>query len=226
MEEWDFDNRRASAIDLLEELGTMLPDRAIGREISPRSKLPFKVMLLAGALAWRIDELGRAAFKSFDEQMHVAGILLTRAAMETTATLHELHRLVTGYQGGEIDSLDDRLMKGIFGSRNRDDRPDARSVLTDIDRVAKKIPAYRELYDELSEYAHPNDSGTTSAFAQVHSSGQAALFTPLGENPRRRAWTLIEALTTTLMLAVPLYGDLRSQLPAFAEKCEEDVRDL
>ncbi|WP_342248775.1 hypothetical protein [Sphingomonas sp. OTU376] len=225
MDEWDFEDRRASAGRLLEELDHLLPDQIRAQELSACSKLPFKVALLAGALAWRVDELGRGALGAYDDQMHVAGILLARATTETVATLRVLHELVTGYQGGDADALDARLMRGIFGSRTRDDRPSARNVLSDVDQVTKSIPEFRALYDELSEYAHPNDSGTTTAFAQIHPTGQAALFTPLGENARRRAWTLIEALVSALMLAVPLYGDIRSQLSAFAAKCEDDVRN-
>lgn len=225
MDDWNFDDRRASAETLLNELRDMLPKHIVARDVSPRSKLPFKALMLCGALVWRIEELGRSALRAYDDQMHVSGILLARAVVETTAVLYVLHRVVSDYAGGEADSLDERLMRGIFGSRNRDDRPDARSILSDIDRVAKTLPDFRAMYDELSEYAHPNDSGTASAFAQLHRSGQAAMFTPLGENARRRAWTLIESLTASLLLAAPIYSDFRSQIPGFSRKCEDDLQN-
>jgi hypothetical protein len=117
-------------------------------------------------------------------------------------------------------------MTSIFGTRNRDDRPKARNILSDVDRVAKRGPAFPHLYDELSEYAHPNDSGTVTAFVRMDPGGQAALFTTLGEDAERRAWTLIESLSTTLMLAVALYADLNDLLPTFAKKCEADIDGL
>lgn len=223
MRDRDFDDRRKSAGELMGELERMLPDRVVGKHVSPRSKLPFKVVMLAGALAWRTHQMARAALAAYDDQMHVAGILSTRAVMETMAALNTLHHLVTTYGGGDVDGLDERLMAGIFGSRNRDDRPKARNILSDIDRVAKRSPALRSLYDELSEYAHPNDSGTVTAFVRIDPNGQAALFTAMGEDPGRRAWTLIESLATTLALAVALYEDLREGLPAFSIRCEQDV---
>ncbi len=222
MDEWDFDDRRSSARDLIHELGRLLPERSVARAISRRSKMPFKVEVLAGSLAWRIDELVRSALISYDGQMHVAGIVTIRAAMETAAVLDGLRALVGTYVGGDVEGLDERLMTGIFGSRTRDDRPSSPNVLGAIDKVARRIPAFRANYDELSEYVHPNDAGTTSAFVRLHRDGHSAMFTTLGENPRRRAWTLIESIGVTLILAIEGYVDLRDRLPGFVELCDRD----
>lgn len=225
MTDRELSERRESAGALIRELEDMLPDSVVGKQISPRSKLPFKVVMLAGALAWRTHQMACAALRSYDEQMHVAGILAARATMETMASLNTLHNVITTYTGGDVEGLDERLMTGIFGTRNRTDRPKARNILSDIDRVARRSPAFRYLYDELSEYAHPNDSGTVAAFVRIDPKGQAALFTALGEDPGRRAWTLIESLATTLLLAVALYADLNDSLSTFASKCEADIGD-
>jgi hypothetical protein len=223
MDNWDFDGRRSEVSQLLLEIERRLPQRVLAKDVSPRAKLPFKAVLLAGTLLHRIYELARVASAAYDDQMHVGGILATRAAMESLAMLNTLHHAVVTYRGGAPETLDALFMQRVFGSRSRADRPPAANILSDIDRVARKVKPFRSLYDELSEYAHPNDSGTASSFAQIHPSGQAAVFTPLGENPRRRAWTLIEGLSSTLFLVPPLIDDLRARLPEFARLCEADV---
>lgn len=116
----------------------------------------------------------------------------------------------------DFDHFDQRLMAGILGTRNRSDRPPSVNVLGAVDKVAKRLPTFRAIYDELSEYAHPNDGGTASSFARLERSGRAAVFTALGENPRRRAWTLIESVTTILLLSIDAYVELCSSMPELA----------
>jgi hypothetical protein len=86
MTDRDFSDRRRSAATLIDELEGMLPDRVVGKQVSTRSKLPFKVVMLAGALAWRTHQTSRAALNAYDGRMHVAGIIATRATMETMAS--------------------------------------------------------------------------------------------------------------------------------------------
>src|SRR4051812_27604097 len=76
-------------------------ERSLPRQIDPiaisRTKLPFKILHLTnfscqrhhyrGATIWRITELARASFQSFEGEQLAAAIVLARAAVETGAAL-------------------------------------------------------------------------------------------------------------------------------------------
>ncbi|GGO94107.1 hypothetical protein [Stakelama pacifica] len=220
---WDHAASRTSAADALVKIAAARPAQLAARETARRSKLPFKAALYRDSLLWRTEELGRSALGAYDRDDHVAGIVLTRATIETIAALNSLHRLVTRYQGGGIDTLDATLMSMLMGSRVRDDRPDAINILNAVDKLTKTLPAFRALYDQLSEYAHPNDAGTASSFAILNTVPLGATFAARGEQYERRAWLMIECLAASLMLVMPLYVELVDAGPAFARQCDADV---
>jgi hypothetical protein len=220
------DASRASAGEALTVIAAILPRGVQARVFSARAKIPFKVALYRDSLMWRIEELGRAALEGYDRRNHTAAILLVRGTMESVAALWSLHALVTGYRGGDHDSLDDKLMRMVLGSKIRTEHPDPFNVLTTIQRLSKTLPNFGPLYDELSEYAHPNDAGTTSSFAKIDRRGTQAIFSRDGENPERRAWLLIECLATTLLLVMPLYNEIGSCFLSFVRYCEADIDAL
>lgn len=221
---WDPVTSREAAATILADIASARPSVLVAAALARRSKLPFKAACYRDSLLWRIEELGRTALGSYDRDDHVTAILLGRGAMETVAALHSLHRLVTTYRGGDVDGLDEKLMSMLLGSRVRDDRPNAINILTAIDKVTKDVPAFRHLYDQLSEFAHPNDAGTASSFAVLTTRPLAAQFTARGEQYERRAWLMIECLATSLMLVLPLYGELLAAADGFAALCDADVR--
>ncbi len=220
---WDHAASRASAGVALAHLAAARPQRLDARTTARLSKLPFKAMFYRDSLLWRIEELGRSALGAYDSGDHVAGIVLTRATIETIAALNALHRLITRYEGGAVDKLDETLMSMLLGSRVRDDRPDAINILNAVDKLTKTLPDFRKLYDQLSEFAHPNDAGTASSFAVLDMAPLGATYTSRGEQYERRAWLMIECLATSLMLVMPLYKELVEAGPEFARRCDTDA---
>src|SRR5258708_25253003 len=91
-----------------------LPVRISAMDVSPTSKLPYKVLLYREALIWRMVELGRAAFEDFGKGKLVAGIVLTRAAVETSAALWYLCAQVEGVVAAKnVGDVDEYLMKMV-----------------------------------------------------------------------------------------------------------------
>lgn len=221
--DWNHAGSRQTAATALADIASARPATLVAAALAKRSKLPFKAALYRDSLLWRIEELGRAALQAYDLGDHVSAILITRGLMETVAALHSLHHRITHYKGGDPDGLDKTLMSMTLGSRSRDDRPDALNILGAIDKLTKKIPAFRSLYDELSEYAHPNDAGTAYSFSVLTEQPLSARFTPRGEYFDRRAWLMVECLATTLLLVMPVYRELLTGAPAFAALCDLDV---
>lgn len=155
MPERDFVGSRDAAINALADIRAALPAEIQARALSRRANIPFKVALYRDSLLWRVDELGHAALAAYDQPHHVAAILITRGVVESVAALNSLHHLVMTYRAGNLEALDDTLMKMLMGSRVRADRPDAINILTAVDRLSKLVPTVRWLYDQLTIPATP-----------------------------------------------------------------------
>lgn len=100
----------------LELLESNLPKRVDGWALSQLSKLPFKVLVYREALSWRMAELGRAALEEFEKDRLAAAIVLTRAAVETSAALWYLCAKVDAPPGMKNCEFEDRLVQS-FGNQ-------------------------------------------------------------------------------------------------------------
>src|SRR5437870_10275788 len=91
----------------VELLEGSLPRRVDPMAVSPTAKLPFKALSYRETLIWRMDELGRSAFESFENNKLASAILLTRAAVETSAAVWYLCAKVdAAVQSGLVGDID------------------------------------------------------------------------------------------------------------------------
>lgn len=154
----------------LKRMEAILPERVDGFAISAVSKLPSKVMSYRASLMWRMAELARSAFDHFGKGELASAILLTRAALETTAAVWYLHKKVSAsVESGVLEDIDEYLMKLLVGTKNDPAMPDPVNVVTFVRHVDKEVPGFSAQYDILSEYAHPNWSGTSLLYAKPDS---------------------------------------------------------
>ena len=118
-------------------------------------------------------QLSRSALECLEKKKLASAILLARASMETSAALwyfREILERSTEVQA--ISETDQRLVQLLMGSKiDSDILPKAENVLNFVDRVDKKIPGFRHQYERLSEFAHPNWSGTALLFSSVRMAG-------------------------------------------------------
>src|SRR5437763_472139 len=85
-------------------------------------------------------------------------------------------------KAGIVGDIDDFLMKLSLGSRaDNGIMPQAISVLTFVDRVEKDCEGFRQQYDRLSEFAHPNRAGTALLYSKPD---PPSLWTDFGSNIR------------------------------------------
>ena len=132
------------------------------------SRLPFKAASLRELLAHRMYDLSQSAISNLDKNAVVPAATLTRAGLETVAILYCLNREMTNFfdskDGGRINTF---LMSSLTGSRDDDAPIRSVNVLNSIDKVAKELPGFRQSYDNLSEYTHPNWSGLLGSYGTV-----------------------------------------------------------
>ena len=204
-------------VELLEK---SLP-RRVDAMVSPDSKLPFKALLYREALIWRMAELARGAMENFEKDRLALAILETRAAVETSAALWYLHaKLDATITARAVGDVDDFLMKLAMGSRTDTDiMPQAISVLTFVDRVEKDAEGFRQQYDRLSEFAHPNWAGTALLYSKPDPPN---LWTDFGANIRGvdgPKHVGVINLSVALMFFERSYNRIADIMPAFIELC-------
>jgi hypothetical protein len=178
----DIDELFEDVRDALATLEANLPKSVDGLALSDKTKVPFKAMWFRESLCWRMAQLSRSAFGCFEKKKLASAILLARAAMETSAALWYLRKVMEGsIETQTIGEADQRLMQLLMGSKSDTDiLPEAVNVLKCVDSVDKKIPGFRHQYDRLSEFAHPNWAGTALLFSKREEGGIANF----GENMR------------------------------------------
>jgi hypothetical protein len=204
----------------LEIIDQSLPIRA-DAILSPDSKLPSKALRYRETLIWRMAELSRGAFDNFEKNKTACAILLTRAAVETSAGLWFLNaKLEAAVKAKAVGDLDNYLSKLVMGSRSDSALPEALNVLKFVDRVEKDVEGFRHQYEILSEFAHPNWAGTVLLYSNTD---YINLSTDFGNSirgmdaPKRIG---IINLSVALMIFEQSYNSVADLMPAFIELCK------
>lgn len=216
---------RSEIRERLKLLESSLPKRVDAWAVSQISKLPSKALLYREALIWRMAELGRGALESFENDNLASAILLTRAAVETSAALWYLCAKVDdAVQFGVVGDTDAYLMKLMMGSKTDPDMPQAINVLTFVKRVDKDIEGFCNQYDILSEFAHPNWAGTTLLYSKLD---PANLWWDFGANIRAGDSTKhigVGNLSVALMIFERSYNRITDLMPPFITLCESQLK--
>ena len=211
--------------DRLSSIESSLPRQMDILAVSPRSKLPFKALSYRETLIWRMTELSRTAYEAFASDRLASAIILTRGAVETVAALWYLRMKVSAaVKAGAVGDIDSYLMRLFGGNRIDKEMPQAINVLNFVDSVEKELEGFRHQYDILSEYAHPNWSGTTGLYSKIDRENFCVDY---GLNPRDLASPKhvgIINLSVALGLFQHTYNGLGDEYPAFVGLCEDALK--
>ena len=212
----------AYADDLSRRLVGSLPSTVDPAAISVTAKIPFKVVSLREALLHRAAELAEVACDLFSRDRIVSAFLITRGLLETGAVLFDLRdRVVDAIDASRLSELDDFLMRALLGSREPDAKIQALNVLSIIDRVSKKATFFRNSYDRLSEFAHPNWSGVLASYSK---GDEKNLLLNLGADVAKVPPRIgLSVLVGVLEMFIFNYNDLGSRLPDFIKLCEKSL---
>jgi hypothetical protein len=142
-----------------------LPKEIRMGSFSLNSKLPWKAMSFRELLLHRFSDFIEATILLYETDHLLPAFVLTRAVIETSASMYFLLVKVREFQKyRDIHAFDDFLMKGLMGSKiDFDLKP--YNILTAVDHLDKRYNGVREAYDRLSEFTHPNYSGVTGSYS-------------------------------------------------------------
>lgn len=203
----------------ISKLDTLLIVGFDGRELSKTSKLPYKLSSIIYSLTYRGQELASGAISLYKKSNYLSSAILIRSLMETSSILfHVESKIKKSIEDFEIDLVDQYLMKISLGSKNQKSDYNILNCITAIDLVdKKKYDNYRKMYDQLSEYAHPNWSGTAGFFSKIKSEGIKSFGKNIGfKNP----FIIIFPFAISLQILLDSYNNLSDMMPKFINKCE------
>ena len=97
------------------------------------------------------------------------GAVLVRALLEAVALIVLLdQRVRETIESGDIQKLDDLVSRASVGCRNKVTPLEAINVRTILEHATKKYEGLGDVYDELSEIAHPNWGGLLRAYGTLN----------------------------------------------------------
>lgn len=205
------------------ELSDLLITEIDGKSISPISKLLYKVVSLVYSLHHRAVDLSKNGLSLYLDKHYLSAAILIRSLMETTSLVFYVQKKVNQVvESKNIGDIDDFLMKGIFGSRITDDEYKSINILTAIDYTAKTFNMFRNMYDELCEYAHPNWLGVSSIYSKNHLNGIVHFGKNINLNDESR--NLLAFITSNAVLLISL-KDLFKNFDAFVKITEFDINN-
>lgn len=152
---------------IMSRLQSKLPRSLDAAVVSPFAKVPYKAAVLNVGMTYRVVELAQATLEALHSLRTVAASISARAVVETAAVHDYVVRSIEkAVHDGSSFGADDVLMRSLTGQRfNSKGGVTPINVLTAIDHRNKEFPMFREMYDQLSEYAHPNWQGVHAPFA-------------------------------------------------------------
>ena len=119
-------------------------------------------------MIWLISDLSENAIKLMENYSIVCAIILIRASIECVALIHYLLiKVEKSIEEKTINDLDDNLMKLLLGERIPKASIQSINILKLIDYLNKDAPGVRQYYDNLSEFAHPNWSGSFGSYGNI-----------------------------------------------------------
>jgi len=210
----------AKAKQLSRRLSSNLPKEIEAASLSLSSKLAFKAFSLHEVLIHRIAELSEVAVELFELKKIVPAIIMTRAVFETTAVLYWLYKSIKQVCATkELGNIDEFFMKSLFGSKNEERLPESYNILTAINHIDKDFQGYRNAYNSLSEFAHPNWSGLSGAYSKLN---QEKIILELGKELGNIPLSVaLPLLLGALTLFIDYYNEMETYLLQFNEICDE-----
>src|SRR3954451_12455449 len=124
---------------------------------------------------------------------------------------------------GSTLGTSDYLMRLSLGSRIWEESPDPINVLTFVDCVHKTVEGFRQQYDSLSEYSHPNYSGTTGLYSKNDTEN---ILTDFGSNVRNTDGPKhigVINLSVALMMFHHTYNKLADVMSDFVALSEKNL---
>lgn len=148
--------------------------------IAHKWKAPFRSILVRESSLWRMSDLGNSFVHIMDSESVLAARIILRSACETAALLAYLNKKTSDIVAGTItiDEFDNVTKALLLGGKNDGDHCTPINVMTAMKHFAKESAEILNIYNRLSEDAHPNASGMIYAYSDSNPADFETNFKP------------------------------------------------
>lgn len=142
---WDDERAIELTSAQLASMEKSLPEPVSATKLALKTRIPHTALSLREVLYARMYDISAIAFDQLKSGNSVAGIILTRAALETVALMGMFAIRIREYlQDESEDKLDQFLKSSLLGSKNNSTEIEAINILTFINRVDKENPGLKK----------------------------------------------------------------------------------
>lgn len=195
-------------------------------ELTPTypSRIPFQLNCIRYFLWYRLKELAKNSCTHYKNADLLSAITLTRSAIETAALLYNLYKKVfDALENNDIKEIEKFLKRALLGSKNKSTDEIAVHVLSLIDTMDKEVPNFRNSYDALSEYVHPNWAGTMDLFSTIDKNNMKLLIKKMDhENVFKNG---LNALIASQRIVILYNGLINDLMDKFLDLCNKSFSE-
>lgn len=137
--------------------------------IAHKWKAPFRSLSLREAVSWRLQDLLYQSKLLLDSNQLLGARILLRSAFETLAILIHLNQLMRQVVSGNLNfhTFSEKTTILLLGTRDNSSPYKSINIVTILQKCDKKYPGIFEIYEGLSESAHPNYEGLSGGYTDV-----------------------------------------------------------
>lgn len=164
----DDSQRLTLAKKLATEVRESLPKELYAGSLTLKSKLPFKLASFREVLIHRLGDLTDVAMELYESNRLVPAFVMTRGVVETAAMTYWLHKKTGEFlESKDENAYDEFLMKGMLGSKDGTTKHESYNILTAVDHLDGEFKGFRDMYNTLCEFTHPNWSGVMGSYSKL-----------------------------------------------------------
>jgi hypothetical protein len=186
----------------------------------------WKCAVLQQSLLYRVTMLAKGCSSEWNSGNVVSSLLCGRALLETIALsifISDELKALTG--AADVSAVDNFLNEHLFSTRNEAIIEDglghrARSVLTYIDKLDRRMNGVRETYDFMSEWCHPNGSGHLFTYGVIDKSTGTVTFSEASPRVKGIQGHVVTCFMMILFME-PFLASLDELVPLIAQQAAD-----
>jgi len=213
----------------LDKINNLLEAFSLKRlnEITPgvsfsKPKVIWEIEQYVQLAIYRVYELGEGATEAWNSLHPATSFILTRALIENVAVLVDLTSQIESLTAeGKLTKIHNLVVNRLLGGKLERYPHELKitNVLTLIDKTDKQFPDYmvRQLYDFLSEFAHPNSLGMHRLYGHLEPSTQIFRLDPANAMTANNFTVLTQSLARILSIFGNIILKLESLYPQISK---------
>jgi hypothetical protein len=199
-------------------LGVVSP---AGNPITP--KVVWEIQNYEQLAIHRVIDLCDGVIQSWEAGRPVISFILTRAICENAAAIYDIaDRIKSLVESKQFLDIHNTIVNRLLGGRVKEADLKVPNILGAIDKAMAYQPGFRTMYDDLSEFAHPNYSGMLGLYGHIDKERIELRVDRTKGISEVKFGMLIYPLIASLRIVILAISSLHESYPAVWKLSDED----